>query len=151
MQRQAQKLDNCRGVEPRRGAGRRDLGTCVRRYIRTHPTHQSGAKPHSAKKFTPPNPTKKLPPRAPAPCKAKQHFAMKGRVLLGEVLGGCGRFGGRGSPLSRGLPLPPRSSPPPRSFSQTIKYLTPSSDSGESAAGAGANAFFALRSETGTW
>ena len=37
---------------------------------------------------------KKLPPRAPAPSKAKQIFAVYRRVLLGEVLGRSGRFGG---------------------------------------------------------
>ena len=37
----------------------------------------------------------KLPPRAPAPNKANQIFALHGRVLLGEVLGERGRFGGR--------------------------------------------------------
>ena len=55
----------------------------------------------------------KLPPRAPAPNRAKQLFVLQGRVLLGEVLGERGRFGGRGAPLSRGAPLPPRSFPSP--------------------------------------
>ncbi len=54
-----------------------------------------------------------------------------------------------------GNPSFKRGSPPSKVFLpskvfQTIRYLTPSSDSGESAAGAEANAFFALRSETGT-
>ena len=53
----------------------------------------------------------KLPPRAPALNKANKIFTLQGRVLLGEVLGGSGRFGGRGDPLSRGSPLPPRSYP----------------------------------------
>ena len=37
---------------------------------------------------------KKLPPRAPAKSKANQIYAMQRRVLLGEVLGRSGRFGG---------------------------------------------------------
>ena len=37
---------------------------------------------------------KKLPPSVPAAYKAKQIFAMHGRVRLGEVLGRSGRFGG---------------------------------------------------------
>ena len=46
----------------------------------------------------------KLPPRAPAPNKANQIFALHGRVLSGEVLGERGRFGGREPPLrKRGL------------------------------------------------
>ena len=53
----------------------------------------------------------KLSPRAPAPNKAKQIFALHGRVLLGKVLGERGRFGGREPRLSRGGSLPPRSSP----------------------------------------
>ena len=53
----------------------------------------------------------KLPPRAPAPNKTNQIFALHGRVLLGEVLGERGRFGGREPRLSRGGSLPPRSSP----------------------------------------
>ena len=56
---------------------------------------------------------KNFPPRAPAPYKAKQNFALHRRVLLGGSSGRRGRFGGRGSPLSRGflslqgLPLTP--------------------------------------------
>ena len=46
----------------------------------------------------------KLPPRAPAPNKANPISALHGRVLLGEVLGERGRFGGREPPLrKRGL------------------------------------------------
>ena len=86
----------------------------------TPPPTKRARQPHFAKTLYRPK-RQKLPPRAPAPCKTKQLFAMKRRVLLGEVLGGSGRFGGRGTPLSRGVPLPPRSSslqglPPPRSF-----------------------------------
>ena len=47
---------------------------------------------------------KKLPPRAPAQNKANQIFALHRRVLLGEVRGGSGRFGGQGEPLRKGSP-----------------------------------------------
>ena len=55
---------------------------------------------------------KKLPPRAPAPNKAKQIFTLQRRVLLGEVLGERGRFGGREPPLSRGGALSLQGLPP---------------------------------------
>ena len=77
----------------------------------TLPTHlacQKSAKPHSAKNLHLPN-HKKLPPRAPAPSKAKQIFAVYKRVLLGEVRGG---LEGEGTPSERGSLLPPRSSSP---------------------------------------
>ena len=91
-----------RSVEPRRGAGRRDLGTRVRRYIQTyHPQKEREAAPsenHLSPEIT------KLPPRAPAPNKANPIFALHGRVLLGEVLGERGRFGGSEPPRrKRGL------------------------------------------------
>ena len=105
-------MKNCRGVEPRRGASRRNLGTRVGHNHRTSLAYKSGAIAALSKK-SPPTRNKKLPPRAPAPNKANQIFALQGRVLLGEVLGERGRFGGRGAPLSRGAPLPPRSFPSP--------------------------------------
>ena len=81
--------------------------------LRTRPSHKKSAIAARFKKTIPPKPTKKLPPRAPAPYKAKQIFAMCRRVLLGEVLGERGRFGGREPRLSRGGSLPPRPFPPP--------------------------------------
>ena len=73
---------------------------------------RSGAIAALSKKITS-HPKQKTSPRAPALNKAKQLFVLQGRVLLGEVLGERGRFGGRGAPLSRGAPLPPRSFPSP--------------------------------------
>ena len=55
----------------------------------------------------------KTSPKSTRLCIANQIFALKGRVLLGEVLGERGRFGGREPRLSRGGSLPPRSFPPP--------------------------------------
>ncbi len=70
--------------------------------FRTPPTNRA-RQPHSAKNLYLPK-HKKLPPRAPALYKAKQIFTLHGRVLLGEVLGERGRFGGREPPLrKRGL------------------------------------------------
>ena len=77
----------------------------------TYPTHKTSATAALSKK-SPPARNKKLPPRAPVPYKAKQRFAMYRRVLLGEVLGERGRFGGREPHLSRGGSLPPRSFSP---------------------------------------
>ena len=71
--------------------------------------------------LTSPN-TKELPPRAPALYKANQIFTLHGRVLLGEVLGERGRFGGREPRLSRGGSLPPRSFSLPL---QGLPHLTP--------------------------
>ena len=85
--------------------------TCKRHTLHMHPTHKTSATAALSKK-TPPARNKKLPPRAPVPYKAKQLFAMYRRVLLGEVLGERGRFGGREPRLSRGGSLPPRSSFP---------------------------------------
>ena len=90
-------------------------GTRVRRYIRALPAHKTSAIDARCNKFIPPKSNKKLPPRAPAPNKANQIFALHGRVLSGEVLGERGRFGGGEPPLSRG------GSPPPRSFSPTFQ------------------------------
>ena len=78
--------------------------------------HQSGAKPHAVTNPHLPK-RQKLPPRAPAPSKAKQISAMQGRVLLGEVLGGRGRLGGRRDTLRKGVPSPSK------------VFLTPSSPS----------------------
>ena len=89
--------------------------------FRAPPTNR--ARSRTIKKHLPPE-TKELPPRAPAPNKANQIFALRGRVRLGEVLGGCGRFGGRGAPLSRGAPLPPRSSSPRKFFLQSPRRST---------------------------
>ena len=76
------------------------------------------------KKISTSQTNQKLPSRAPALNKANQLFALQGRVLLGEVLGERGRFGGRGAPLSRGAPLPPRSFPsPPRPSSLPTHHL----------------------------
>ena len=72
--------------------------------------------PHSAPNFHLPN-QQKTSPVTPPLIKNETKFLPLSGGVMGEVLGGCGRFGGRGSPLSRGLPLPPRSFP----------YLTPHS------------------------
>ena len=74
-----------------------------------NPSTKRARQPHSAASPYLPK-RRELPPRAPAPYKAKQIFALQGRVLLGEVRGGSGRFGGREPRLSRGGSLPPRSS-----------------------------------------
>ncbi len=81
------------------------------------PLTQGARQPHSVTTLHLPN-QQKLPPRAPALNKANQIFALQGRVLLGEVLGGEGRFGGGGTPLSRGVPPPPRSSFLPTTYSK---------------------------------
>ena len=66
-----------------------------------HPQKEREAAP--SENHLPPEITK-LPPRAPAPNKANPISALYGRVLLGEVLGERGRFGGREPPLrKRGL------------------------------------------------
>ena len=41
----------------------------------------------------------------------KRNLRFANGGVVGEVLGGSGRFGGRGNPLSRGFPLPSRSFP----------------------------------------
>ena len=98
-----------RSVQPRRGAGRRNLGTRVWHYTlypnAPHPQNKCDSR--TLQKLLTAQTNKKLPPRAPAQNKAKQIFAMQGRVLLGEVLGERGRFGGREPHLSRGGSLPP--------------------------------------------
>ena len=125
-------MKNCRGVEPRRGASRRNLGTRVWWHNhRTSLAYKSGAKPHFQKNSTSQT-NQKLPPRAPALNRAKQLFVLQGRVLLGEVLGERGRFGGRGAPLSRGAPLPPRSFPSPsKVFPSLLLYHLASRAGGE--------------------
>ena len=80
------------------------------------PAHQPSAKPHSATNSYLPNRQKTSPMSPPFP-KSETNLRFLNGGDMGEVLGGCGRFGGRGSPLSRGLPLPPRSSPYPPSAS----------------------------------
>ena len=64
--------------------------TCCLQRNPTHecrdPARKSGATAALCNRFIPPE-TKKLPPRAPAPNKANQIFALHGRVRLGEVLG----------------------------------------------------------------
>ena len=88
-------------------------GTRVRRYIRITSRPQNGRDSRTLQQIpTSPN-TKELPPGAPALYKANPIFTLHGRVLLGEVLGERGRFGGREPRLSRGGSLPPRSSPSP--------------------------------------
>ena len=72
--------------------------------------------PHSAPNFHLPNQPKTSPVTPPLIKNETKFLPLSGGVT-GEVLGGCGRFGGRGTPLSRGVPLPPRSFP----------YLTPHS------------------------
>ena len=115
-----------RSVEPRRDAGRRNLGTRIRYPNKSHSTNKPSAIAALGNKSAPPQSTKKLPPRAPAPNKASQISSPHGRVLVGEVLGERGRLGGREPRLSRGGSLPPRSSSllPPRSFplSPSIHY-----------------------------
>ena len=73
--------------------------------------------PHPAK--NPHLPSKpKTSPVTPPLIKNETKFLPLSGGVMGEVLGGCGRFGGRGSPLSRGLPLPPKVFPSsPRSSS----------------------------------
>ena len=84
---------------------------------------RSGAIAALSKKITS-HPKQKTSPRAPALNKAKQLFVLQGRVLLGEVLGERGRFGGREPRLSRGGSLPPRSFPsPPRPSSLPTYHL----------------------------
>ena len=92
---------------------------------------RSGAIAALSKK-SPPTRNKKLPPRAPAPNRAKQLFVLQGRVLLGEVLGERGRFGGREPRLSRGGSLPPRSFPSPPRPSSLLTYHLASRAGGES-------------------
>ena len=53
----------------------------------------------------------KTSPVTPPLIKNETKFLPLSGGVMGEVLGGCGRFGGRGTPLSRGVPLPPRSFP----------------------------------------
>ena len=103
-------------------------------------THATLTKPHASHPqngrdsrtlqqiLTSPN-TKKLPPRAPALYKANPIFTLHGRVLLGEVLGERGRFGGREPPLrKRGLsPFKVFLPLPPRSFFLTPRKLQPTS------------------------
>ena len=68
--------------------------------------------PHSAPNFHLPNQPKTSPVTPPLIKNETKFLPLSGGVT-GEVLGGCGRFGGRGTPLSRGVPLPPRSFPHP--------------------------------------
>ena len=74
-----------------------------------HPTRKPSAKPHTAKTPNLPNRQKTSPMSPPFP-KSETNLRFLNGGDMGEVLGGCGRFGGRGTPLSRGVPLPPRSS-----------------------------------------
>ena len=85
---------------------------------RPHPSPTKQARSRTLQKIPTSQTNKKLPPRTPAPNKAKQIFTLQRRVLLGEVLGERGRFGGGEPRLSRGGSPPLRSSPllPPRSF-----------------------------------
>ena len=96
---------------------------------RTLPTHKKSAKPHSATISYLPK-KQKLSPRAPAPNKANQIFALHRRVIWGKFSvseGGLegemtdfatqnlvnSGFAALDSPSKRGLPAPPRSSFPP--------------------------------------
>ena len=105
------KPDNCREVEPRRSASRRNLGTRVVHTYESRLTHQSGAKPHSANLSHLPI-CQKLPCTATAAFKTEKNFA--------DQNGGCraGKFGEmrevwRGKrPLRKGALPPPRSSSP---------------------------------------
>ena len=83
-----------RSVEPRRGAGRRNLGTRVRHRYQTHSRPQIKREAAPCKELAPPAQTKNFPQEHPHKSKANQIFALQRRVLLGEVLGRSGRFGG---------------------------------------------------------
>ena len=63
----------------------------------------------------PPCPKKNFP-QVPAARQKQIVFSLCKGGDLREVLGGRGRFGGGGRPLSRGLPPPPRSSSPSKVF-----------------------------------
>ena len=106
------KPDNCREVEPRRGAGRRNLGTRVVHTYESRLTHQSGAKPHSANLSHLPI-CQKLPCTATAVFKTEKNFADRnGGCRAGKFGEGQGGLEGREDPSERGLPAPPRSSYP---------------------------------------
>ncbi len=77
-----------RSVEPRRGAGRRDLGTRVRHYHRTPFAHKTSAIAAPFKKFPPPQTTKTSPTGPRRHKKARQIFA---RVTAGSCGGSSGR------------------------------------------------------------
>ena len=101
-----------RSVEPRRGAGRRNLGSRV--WLNLYaPRPPIGREAALCKALAPPSKSQKLPCTATADPKTREVFT--------HQIGGCraGKFGeGQGGlegrePLSRGLPAPPRSSPYP--------------------------------------
>ena len=103
------KANHRRVVEPRRGAGRRNLGTRVRHHSKARPTHQSCA---IAALFTAPH----HPIHQKLPCTATA--AQRTRKIPSFQTGGCraGKFGedkggleGEGTPSERGVLLPPRS------------------------------------------
>ena len=79
--------------------------------LRIPPTNRARSRTLQ-KSPTSPN-DKNFPPRAPAPYKAKQNFALHRRVLLGEVPGGEGGLEGEEAPFQggsfslQGLPLTP--------------------------------------------
>ena len=74
----------------------------------THPSHQSGAKPHAATNSYLPK-HKKTSPMPPPLSKSETNLRFESGGGMGEVLGERGRFGGREPRLSRGGSLPPRS------------------------------------------
>ena len=150
-ERESRQMPRSRAPKGRRQAESRH--SCKALYPNA-PTHQTGATAAPCQNSAPPQTTKTSP---------KSTRTMRNETTLchekAGALGGSSRrewevwrerdasFKRRPSPSK--VFFPPRS--PPSKVFQTIRYLTPSSDSGESAAGAEANAFFALRSETGTW
>ena len=75
-------------------------------------SHKLSAKPHF--QTIPYLPNDKNFPHDPATMPSKSNFHFVNGGVVGEVLGRRGRFGGRGSPLSRG-------SPPSKVFSSSLK------------------------------
>ena len=87
---------------------------------------------------------KNFPQEHPSDTKRNKFSPCKGGSSWGKFSEGVGGLEGEGVLFQEdSLSL--------QGLLHTIRNLTPSSDSGESAAGAEANAFFAPRSETGTW
>ena len=82
-----------------------------------------GARSRTLQEICTSRPNPKLPPYPRHFQKRETIFHFVSGGDMGEVLGGCGRFGGRGAPLSRGAPLPPRSSPAPPRSSYTFRTL----------------------------
>ena len=113
------------------------------------PPHTKRARSRTLPKLcTAPN-DKNFHQEHPHHAKRNNSLPCKGGCSWGKFSEGVGGLEGEGR-LFQEASLSLQGLPPSKVF-QTIRYLTPSRESGESAAGAEANAFFALRSETGTW